>query len=189
MEKISGIDVHTHEKSKRILNIRINDEIIEKLIFPFNKFDLTALELKPFTRFTLAKSFDDLTENKLSKLMNAIIKDRSMGCLIIGPKKVSSKINDLLSNELCRSCTLCSQCSAEMQDLFRNHGEIQSDLPRKNFPGPFTYRLSGVLFEIFLKISVQTNDKFPGHVKHSFEGVKDCYNQTKWCSKTFCTKP
>ena len=28
----------------------------EKLIFPFNKFDLTALELKPFTRFTIAKS-------------------------------------------------------------------------------------------------------------------------------------
>ena len=59
MEKISGIDVQEHEKSKRILNIRLNDEIIEKLIFPFNKFDLTALELKPFTRFTIAKSLDD----------------------------------------------------------------------------------------------------------------------------------
>ena len=38
MEKISGIDVQEHEKSKRILNIRLNDEIIEKLIFPFNKY-------------------------------------------------------------------------------------------------------------------------------------------------------
>ena len=94
MEKISGLAISEHYNSKRIINIDIEDEIIKKLIFPFNKFDLTALELKPFTRFTLAKSFDDLTENKLSKLMNAIIKDRSMGCLIIGPKKVSSKIND-----------------------------------------------------------------------------------------------
>ena len=58
MEKIFGIDVYEHEKSKRILNIRLNDEIIEKIIFPFNKFDLTALELKPFTRFTIAKSLE-----------------------------------------------------------------------------------------------------------------------------------
>ena len=94
MEKISGIDVQEHEKSKRILNIRLNDAIIEKLIFPFNKFDLTALELKPFTRFTIAKSLDDLTENKLSKLMNYIIRDRSTGCFIIGPSNISSKIND-----------------------------------------------------------------------------------------------
>ena len=94
MEKIFGIDVHEHQKSKRIFNIKLNDEIIEKLIFPFNKFDLTALELKPFTRFTIAKSLDDLTDNKLSKLMNSIIRDRSKGCFIIGPSSISSKIND-----------------------------------------------------------------------------------------------
>jgi len=94
MEKISGIDVQVHEKSKRILNIRLNDEIIEKLISPFDKFDLTTLELKPFTRFTIAKSFDDLTDNKFSKLINSIVRDRSMGCFIIGPKNITSKIND-----------------------------------------------------------------------------------------------
>jgi protein CsiD len=55
---------------------------------------LTALELKPFTRFTIAKSFDDLTDNKLSKLMNSIIRDRSTGCFIIGPKNITTKIND-----------------------------------------------------------------------------------------------
>ena len=94
MENIIGIDVQDHERSKRILNIKLNDEIIKKLIFPFNKFDLTSLELKPFTRFTIAKSLDDLTENKLRKLMNSIIRDRSTGCFIIGPSNISSKIND-----------------------------------------------------------------------------------------------
>ena len=94
MEKITGLEIQEHEKSNRILDIKLNDEIIEKLIFPFNKFDLTALELKPFTRFTIAKSLDDLTENKLSKLMNSIIRERSTGCFIIGPKKISSKTND-----------------------------------------------------------------------------------------------
>ena len=94
MKKIAGLDIQDHEKSKRIINIKLEDEIIEKLIFPFNKFDLTALELKPFTRFTIAKSLDDLTNNKLSELMNSIIRDRSSGCFIIGPKNISSKIND-----------------------------------------------------------------------------------------------
>ena len=94
MENISGLVISEHNKSKRIINIEIEDEIIKKLIFPFNKFDITALELKPFTRFTIAKSLDDLTNNKLSKLMSTIIKDRSMGCFVIGPKNISTNIND-----------------------------------------------------------------------------------------------
>ena len=94
MEKISGLTISEHNNSKRIINIDIENEIIEKLIFPFNKFDLTALELKPFTRFTIAKSLDDLMDNKLSKLMNSIIRDRSTGCFVIGPKNITAKIND-----------------------------------------------------------------------------------------------
>jgi len=94
MQKIKGIDFQEHEKSNRIIKISLENDIIDKLIFPFNKFDLTALELKPFTRFTIAKSLDDLTNNKLSELMNSIIRDRSTGCFIIGPKTISSKIND-----------------------------------------------------------------------------------------------
>ena len=94
MEKIKGFEISAHEKSKRIINIKIEDEILNKLIFPFNKFDITALEYKPFTRFTLAKSLDDLTFNKLSKLMNSIIRDRETGCFIIGPKNINSKIDD-----------------------------------------------------------------------------------------------
>jgi len=94
MEKIEGIEVHNHKDSSRILSIQLDDEIVKKLIFPFNKFDLTALELKPFTRFTIAKSLDDLTNNKLSKLINSILRDRSTGCFIIGPKNISLKTND-----------------------------------------------------------------------------------------------
>ncbi|MDB9801901.1 glutarate dioxygenase GlaH [Candidatus Pelagibacter ubique] len=95
MENISGITITEHQNSKRIIDIRIEDEILDKLIFPFNKFDITALEYKPFTRFTIAKSLDDLTSNKLSKLLNSIVRDRETGCFIIGPKKVSVKINDI----------------------------------------------------------------------------------------------
>ena len=95
MEKIKGFEISSHEHSKRIIDIKIEDEVIKKLIFPFNKFDITALEYKPFTRFTLAKSLDDLTSNKLSKLINKIIRDRETGCFIIGPKNINSKIDDI----------------------------------------------------------------------------------------------
>ena len=94
MEKISGLKISEYNNSKRIISISIEDEIIERLIFSFKKFDLTALELKPFTRFTIAKGLDDLTDNKLSKLMNSIVRDRSTGCFIIGPKNISSNIKD-----------------------------------------------------------------------------------------------
>ena len=95
MHKIDGFEISENEKSKRIINIEIENKVLEKLVFPFNKFDITALEFKPFTRFTIAKSLDDLTSNKLSELMNLIIRDRNTGCFIIGPKKASSKINDI----------------------------------------------------------------------------------------------
>jgi|TARA_B110000091_G_scaffold64288_1_gene70769 protein CsiD len=95
MQKIDGFEITEHKNSKRIINIKIEGEILEKLIFPFNKFDITALEYKPFTRFTIAKSLDDLTNNKLSVFINLIIKDRNLGCFIIGPKNINSKINDV----------------------------------------------------------------------------------------------
>ena len=95
MQKIAGFDIYKHEKSNRIINIVINEEIIDKLIFPFNKFDITALEYKPFTRFTIAKSLDNLTNNKLSDLMNLIVRDRNTGCFIVSLKNINSKINDV----------------------------------------------------------------------------------------------
>ena len=94
MHQIDGFEISENKKSKRIINIKIEDEILDKLIFPFNKFDITALEYKPFTRFTIAKSLNDLTSNKLSNLINSIIRDRNTGCFIMGPKKINHKTND-----------------------------------------------------------------------------------------------
>ena len=95
LDTIQGVDISFSDYSKRIINIKIEDEIIDKLIFPFKKFDITALEYKPFTRFTIAKSLDDLTSNELGKFLNSITKDREIGCFIIGPKKINSKIDDI----------------------------------------------------------------------------------------------
>ena len=91
--KIEGLEVSTSNKSNRIINLYLKDEFIEKLIFPFKRFDITALEYKPFTRFTLAKNLDDLTQNKLSKLINSILKDRAKGCFILKTNILNKKID------------------------------------------------------------------------------------------------
>ena len=95
IENIEGFEINLNNNSKRIINIDVSDEILNKLIFPFNKFDITALEYKPFTRFTIAKSLDDLSDNKLSKFLNKIIRDRDTGCFIIKPNKLISKIDEI----------------------------------------------------------------------------------------------
>ena len=56
MDDISGLTITKNLSSKRIIDIKIEDEILEKLIFPFNKFDITALEYKPFKDLRLQKA-------------------------------------------------------------------------------------------------------------------------------------
>ncbi len=95
IETIDGFEISPNKISPRIIDIKIKNETIEKLIFPFKKFDLTSIEYKPFTRFTIAKSLDDLSQNKLSILLNKIIRNRKYGCFIIGPEDKNSNINDI----------------------------------------------------------------------------------------------
>ena len=46
---IDGLNIQYHQKSKRIINIELDDKIIEKLAFNFKKFDILTLEYKPFS--------------------------------------------------------------------------------------------------------------------------------------------
>ncbi len=95
MKNITGFEISTNQLSDRIINLKIKNETIEKLIFPFKKFDLTAIEYKPFTRFTIAKSLDDLTQNQLSLQINKIIRDRNLGCFIVSPQNQNLNIDDI----------------------------------------------------------------------------------------------
>ena len=98
--KINGLTINKNESSNRIYEIVLKDEILDKLIFPFHKFDITALEYKPFTRFTIAKSLDDLTESKLSNFLNSVLNDRETGCVILKTNRVNKKINDIFLTKL-----------------------------------------------------------------------------------------
>ena len=94
MKEISGIDISSNPKTERIVNINIKSEVLDKLIFPFNKFTIQALEYKPFTRFTIAKSLDELLENKLSGLINSILNNRNTGCFLVIPELINKKFDD-----------------------------------------------------------------------------------------------
>ena len=105
MQKIPGIEISKNQYSNRIIEIIMKEESLDKLIFPFKKFDVTALEYKPFARFTIAKSLDELYSNQLSKFIHSILIDRNTGCLIIKPEKMNEKYNDIFLVKLSTGLT------------------------------------------------------------------------------------
>src|SRR5210317_2572915 len=105
MKKIDGLLIAENSSSKRIIDIKIKDKIVSDLASLFNNFDLTAIEYKPFTRFTIARYLNDLTNNELSKYLNDILRDRKTGCFIIGPEKLTAEIDDIFLVKLSTAIT------------------------------------------------------------------------------------
>jgi len=75
-----------HKNSKRVQVIKFQESDLDKLIFPFKKHTITSLEYKPFSRFSLAKSLDEVFENKLSSTLVKILNDRNTGTAIVEPE-------------------------------------------------------------------------------------------------------
>jgi len=80
------LEIKEHKNSKRVKVIILKKSDLDKLIFPFKKHTITSLELKPFSRFTLAKSIDEVFEKKLSKKLIEILNNRETGTVIVEPK-------------------------------------------------------------------------------------------------------
>ena len=85
--------INSHQKTNRVQVISIKNEDLDRLIFPFQKHTLTSLEYKPFSRFTLAKSLDEVFENKLGKALIKILNDRETGTIIIEPEISNKKFD------------------------------------------------------------------------------------------------
>ena len=85
--------INSHEKTKRVQVLNIKNEDLERLVFPFKKHTITSLEYKPFSRFTLAKSLDEVFENKLGKALVKILNDRETGTIIIKPEISNKKFD------------------------------------------------------------------------------------------------
>ena len=55
MQKIPGIKISKNQYSNRITEIIMKEESLDKLIFPFKKFDVTALEYNPAQRCKMSR--------------------------------------------------------------------------------------------------------------------------------------
>ena len=57
-----SLEIKDHKNSKRVKIITLKESELDRLIFPFKKHTITSLEYKPFSRFTLAKSVNEVFE-------------------------------------------------------------------------------------------------------------------------------
>ena len=85
--------ISDHQNSKRVRVIKLKESDLDRLVFPFKKHTTLSLEYKPFSRFSLAKSLDEVFENKLSKTLNEILNDRKTGTAIIEPEINNKKFD------------------------------------------------------------------------------------------------
>ena len=88
-----GFSLSNHKNSKRVKVINFQESDLDKLIFPFKKHTITSLEYKPFSRFSLAKSLDEVFENKLSSTLVKILNDRDTGTAIVEPEISNKKFD------------------------------------------------------------------------------------------------
>ena len=88
-----GFSLSNHKNSKRVKVISLKESDLDKLIFPFKKHTITSLEYKPFSRFTLAKSVDEVFEGKLGESLVKILNDRESGTAIIEPEINNKKFD------------------------------------------------------------------------------------------------
>ena len=87
-----SFSISDHKNSKRVRVIKLQEGDLDKLIFPFKKHSITSLEYKPFSRFSLAKSLDEVFENKLSETLIEF-NNRETGVAIIEPEISNKKFD------------------------------------------------------------------------------------------------
>jgi len=83
----------SHNNSKRVQVIKFPESDLDKLIFPLKKHTIISLEYKPFSRFSLAKSLDEVFDNKLSNTLVKILNDRNTGTVIVEPEVNNKKFD------------------------------------------------------------------------------------------------
>ena len=88
-----SFNVSDHKNSKRVRSINLKEGDLDRLVFPFKKHSITSLEYKPFSRFSLAKSLDEVFENKLSQTLAKILNDRETGTAIVQPEINNKKFD------------------------------------------------------------------------------------------------
>ena len=88
-----SFSVTDHQNSKRVRVIKFKEGDLDRLVFPFKKHTIVSLEYKPFSRFSLAKSLDEVFNNSLSKELTKILNDRLTGTVVVEPEMNNKKFD------------------------------------------------------------------------------------------------
>ena len=88
-----SFSVTDHQNSKRVRVIKFKESDLDRLVFPFKKHTIVSLEYKPFSRFSLAKSLDEVFNNSLSKELTKILNDRQTGTVVVEPEMNNKKFD------------------------------------------------------------------------------------------------
>ena len=94
MTSISGLIVEQHSASKRLLDIKIKNDYLDRVKDQLNKHDLLDVEYKPFLRFHISDLFNKIFDGKIQDLINKTLKDRNQGAFIIGPETMDNNKYD-----------------------------------------------------------------------------------------------
>ena len=94
MQIINGLDIKSHSASPRLLDIKIQNEFLNRIKQQFDQFELLDIEYKPFLRFHLSDIFNKIFDGKIQGLINDTLKDRNRGAFIIGPEQMDLNLYD-----------------------------------------------------------------------------------------------
>jgi len=94
MEKVSGLEIKEHPASRRLIDIKINNNFLDEVKTQFDNHELIDIEYKPFLRFHIADIFNKIFDEKINKVINQILQNREQGAFVIGPEKMDTKKYD-----------------------------------------------------------------------------------------------
>ena len=78
-----GFSFLSHKGSPRLQLLTIDNEVIDKFIKCIDHLDVQSIEYKPFLRFYIAKSLNELTKNTLGLCLLDILKNRQTGAVLL----------------------------------------------------------------------------------------------------------
>jgi len=94
MEKVSGLEIKEHPASRRLIDIKINNNFLDEVKTQFDNHELMDIEYKPFLRFHIADIFNKIFDEKINEVINQILQNREQGAFVIGPEKMDTKKYD-----------------------------------------------------------------------------------------------
>ncbi len=94
MNSISGLNINNHPASKRLLDIKIKNDYLDKVKELFDQNELLDIEYKPFLRFHISDIFNKVFDGKIKDIINKTLQDRNQGAFIIGSEHMDSNQYD-----------------------------------------------------------------------------------------------